>query len=321
MNILVLGGTKFLGRAVVEAALARGDEVTIFTRGQTNPDLFVDVRRLRGDRRSDLSALEDGTWDAVVDTSAYVPRVARASAELLSARTSHYTLVSSISVYAGFTEGPSEDSPLATTDDPTTEEITLETYGPLKALCEAAVREAFAGACATVRAGLIVGPHDPTGRFTYWPHRIERGGEVLAPGSPDRQIQVIDVRDLAEWILRLAEEQEAGTFNATGPETPLTFGELLDTAQDVSGSDAELTWVDDGFLLERGVGEWIELPLWIPSEPGLFQAEVTRALRTGLAFRPVEDTLAATLELATPTPETGLAPARERELLAAWHGR
>ena len=321
MRLLVLGGTKFLGRAVVEAALARGDDVTIFTRGRTNPDLFDGVTRLRGDRKSDLTALDTGEWDAVVDTSAYVPRVARASAELLSGRAAHYTLISSISVYAGFTERPREESPLATTDDLATEEITGETYGPLKALCEAAVRDGFEGASAHVRAGLIVGPHDPTGRFTYWPHRVERGGEVLAPGSPDRRVQVIDVRDLADWILRLAETHEAGTFNATGPETPLTFGELLETARDVSGSDAELTWVDDDFLLERGVGEWIELPLWIPSEPGLFYADVTLALRAGLSFRPLEDTVRATLALATTTPEAGLAPVRERQLLHEWHGR
>jgi 2'-hydroxyisoflavone reductase len=321
VRVLVLGGTKFLGRAVVEAALARGDDVAIFTRGRTNPDLFPDARRLHGDRHSDLSALEDGRWDAVVDTSAYIPRVARASAELLSGRAGHYTLISSISVYAGFAEGPREESPLAVTDDPTTEEITAQSYGPLKALCEAAVRDAFDGPSAHVRAGLIVGPHDPTGRFTYWPHRVERGGEVLAPGSPERRIQVIDVRDLAEWILHLAEAREEGSYNATGPETPLTFGELLDTARDVSGSDAELTWVEDGFLRERDVGEWMELPLWIPSEPGLFEADVTRALRAGLTFRPLEDTVRGTLELATTTPDAGLAPARERQLLDEWHGR
>jgi 2'-hydroxyisoflavone reductase len=321
VRVLVLGGTKFLGRAVVEAAVARGDEVTTFTRGQTNPDLFPQVERLRGDRHSDLSALETGSWDAVVDTSAYVPRVARASAELLSGRAEHYTLVSSISVYAGFSEGPTESSPLGTIEDPTVEEITGETYGPLKALCEQAVTDAFAGPTLHVRAGLIVGPYDPTGRFTYWPHRVERGGEVLAPGSPERQIQVIDVRDLAEWILRMGEAREGGAFNATGPETALTMGELLETSRDVSGSAAELTWVDDGFLLERDVGEWMEVPLWIPSEPGLFDADVTRALRAGLTFRPLEDTVRATLDEAVTTSEAGLAPARERELLDAWHGR
>jgi 2'-hydroxyisoflavone reductase len=321
VRVLVLGGTKFLGRAVVEAALARGDAVTIFTRGQTNPELFADVERLRGDRHSDLSALEGRDWDAVVDTSAYVPRVARASAELLSGQAAHYTLISSISVYAGFVEGPREDSPLATIDDPTVEEITGESYGPLKALCEEAVRDAFDGPSLRVRAGLIVGPHDPTGRFTYWPHRIERGGDVLAPGSPDRPIQVIDVRDLAEWILRMAEVREGGVFNATGPEAPLTFGELLETSRDVSGSTAELTWVDDAFLLEREVGEWMELPLWLPSEPGLFEADVTRALRAGLTFRPVEDTVRATLDLAVTTADAGLAPARERELLDEWRAR
>jgi 2'-hydroxyisoflavone reductase len=321
VRVLVLGGTKFLGRAVVEAALARGDDVTIFTRGQTNPDLFPDVERLRGDRHSDLSALAGRDWDSVVDTSAYVPRVARASAELLSGQAEHYTLISSVSVYAGFAEGPTEDSPLATIDDPAVEEITGETYGPLKALCEQAVREAFDGPSLHVRAGLIVGPHDPTGRFTYWPHRIERGGDMLAPGSPDRRIQVIDVRDLAEWILRMAAAREGGTFNATGPETPLTIGELLETSRDVSAGAAEVTWVDDAFLLEREVGEWMELPLWIPSEPGLFEADVTRALRAGLTFRPLEDTVRATLDLAVTTSDAGLAPARERELLDEWRAR
>jgi 2'-hydroxyisoflavone reductase len=321
VKLLVLGGTQFLGRAAVEAALERGHEVTLFNRGETNPELFPEAERLRGDRTVD--AIPAGEWDAVIDTSGNVPGVVRRSAEALRDSVERYLFVSSMSVYESFREGPTEDSERADLGDMPDDEMlaSYENYGALKALCEDAVTEVYGERALIVRPGLIVGPHDPTGRFTYWPHRIERGGDVLAPGSPDRTIQVIDVRDLAEWVLGMAEAREGGVFNATGPETPLTFGELLETSRDVSGSTAELTWVDDAFLLEREVGEWMELPLWLPSEPGLFQADVTRALRAGLTFRPVEETVRATLDLAVTTADAGLAPARERELLGEWRGR
>ena len=272
MRVLVLGGTKFLGRAVVEEALARGHDVTLFNRGETNPELFPEVEKLRGDRRSDLSALAGRDWDAVVDPSGYLPQVVRASAELLADRVGHYTFVSSISVYGDYSEPPREDeTPLIRLDDTSDESLDGDRYGGFKALCEQVVADVFAGRSARIRAGLIVGPNDPTGRFTYWPSRVARGGEVLAPGPPERRVQFVDVRDLAGWMLSLAERRVAGTFNATHPGR--FWGELLETSREVAGSDASFTWVPDAFLAEHGVGEWMELQIgrascrervWIP---------------------------------------------------------
>jgi 2'-hydroxyisoflavone reductase len=312
MRLLVLGGTKFLGRAVVEAALERGHEVTLFNRGRTNAALYPEVERLRGDRDGDLSALEGRSWDAVVDTSGYVPRVVRASVELLQARAEHYTFVSSISVY----EGPDR---LIELDDSATEDV-QQHYGGLKALCERVVEKGFPARSASVRAGLIVGPHDPTGRFTYWPHRLARGGEVLAPGPPKRGVQLVDVRDLAAWMLDLGEQRVAGTFDATGSAT---MGELVEACLRVTGSDATITWVDDGFLLAAGVGEWMELPLWLVSREHrhLVEVDASRAVTAGLSFRPLEETVRATVSDAALVEGVGLTPEREAELLAEWHGR
>jgi 2'-hydroxyisoflavone reductase len=323
VKLLVLGGTKFLGRAVVECALAGGHEVTLFNRGETNPELFPDVEKLRGDRDGDLSALDGRSWDAVVDPSGYVPRVVRASAEALARNgVAHYVFVSSGSVYADVSVRVNEGSPVARLPDPTSEEV-AEHYGALKGLCEAAVADAFPGRCTNVRAGLIVGPHDPTGRFTYWPHRIARGGEVLLPGRPERRLQFIDVRDLAAWMLDLAERRVEGTFNATGPVPPLTMGELAETCRAVSGSDATFTWVDDEFLVERDVGEWMELPLWIasPEYRHFMDVDVSKAVATGLGFRPLEETVRATLRDAALADNAGLAPEREAQILEEWHGR
>ena len=335
MRLLVLGGTKFLGRAIVEEALARGHEVTLFNRGTTNPELFPEVEKLRGDRDGDLRALAGRRWDAVVDPSGYVPRIVRASAELLR-ESSFYVFVSSVSVYAEpLSAGFDESAPTIRLDDPTTEDFraTPEAYGGLKALCEDVVREVFADRHANVRAGLIVGPHDPTDRFTYWPLRAARGGQMLAPAPREREVQFVDVRDLGAWIVRLAEGGVSGTFNATCP--PLPMGELLETCRDVSGSGAELVWVDEDLLLEHGVGPWMELPLWLPAtDAALLQADVSRAVAAGLTFRPIADTVRDTLEWARGrddrgagtaamggTAGVGLAPERERELLAAWRSR
>jgi len=332
MRLLVLGGTVFLGRAVVEEALAHDDEVTIFTRGRTNPELFPDVERLHGDRDGDLAALADREWDAVIDTSGYVPRVVGASARLLAPDAGHYTFVSSISVYDDFSTGATEESPLATVEDETTEDV-QEHYGALKALSERAVEESFRGRSLFARAGLLVGPHDPTDRFTYWVRRVADGGDVLAPGSPDKPVQFIDVRDLAGWLLRSAERGLAGPFNVTGPVPPVTFGELLETCRRVSGSDARLVWVDDQFLLDRGVGQWQELPLWVADASllGLHRADVSRALEAGLVFRPLAKTVRDTLAWATSAkaqarprkpgvqlPPAGIDRAKEAELLAEW---
>jgi 2'-hydroxyisoflavone reductase len=329
MKLLVLGGTKFLGRGVVDAALARGHEVTLFNRGRTAPDLYPEVEHLRGDRDGDLDALRGRTWDAVVDNSGYVPRVVRASAELLEGAVGHYTFVSSISVYRDpLTPGLDESAPVVELDDPATEDV-AENYGGLKALCERVVADTFPDAYANVRAGLIVGPHDPTGRFTYWPVRIARGGDVLAPGDRDRRVQFVDARDLAAWMVEVAERRVAGTFNATGPVPAVTMGDLLEAC-----GDANLIWVDEAFLLEHEVGPWMELPLWLPREDNaLLEADVSKAVAAGLRFRPIGETIRDTLAWAEggggasalasgiEIGEAGMRPEREAELLERWKAR
>jgi 2'-hydroxyisoflavone reductase len=324
VKLLVLGGTKFLGRAAVEAALDRGHEVTLFNRGETNPELFPDAERLHGDREHDLSALEGRSWDAVIDPSGYVPSVVRSSAEALEGSADHYLFVSSISVYGP--RGPAtEETPVEELGDwPVDELVRTEdggNYGPLKALCEQVVSEVFSERSANVRPGLIVGSHDPTGRFTYWPHRVARGGEVLAPAPPESKVQFIDVRDLASWMLDLSERRTTGTFNATHPG--IAWTELLDTCREAAGSDATFTWIPDEFLAQHEVGEWMELPLWVhdPEWAGMHMTEVSRAVDAGLSFRPLIETVRATLEDAQPTEDAGLTPEREAEILAAWKAR
>lgn len=322
MKILMLGGTVFLGRHLVESALARGHEVTLFNRGQHNADLFPEVEKLRGDRNGDLSALQNRHWDAAIDTSGYFPRVVRASAELLAAAIDHYTFISSISVYADFTKmNMDESSPLATMPDENVEEITAETYGPLKALCEQAVEQALAGRVLNVRPGFIVGPMDPTDRFTYWPYRVAQGGEMLAPGRPEQPIQFIDVRDLASWIVRMVEDRQTGTYNATGPDYTLTTQDLLETCRKVSGSNTRFVWVSEAFLNRHEV----ELPIWVPeTEAGAATVNCNRAFEAGLVFRPlsstVRDTLAWQASRTPPAPlRAGISTEQEAELLRAWH--
>jgi 2'-hydroxyisoflavone reductase len=317
VKLLLLGGPRFLGRAVVDAALARGHELTFFNRGTTNTELYPEVEWIVGDRTGDLDALRGRTWDAVIDTSGYLPGAVRRSAEAL-ADCSRYCFVSSISVYADLSTTNAEDSPLAELGDLPDDEVTDESYGPLKALCEDAARDVLGERALVVRPGLIVGPHDPTGRFTYWPHRIARGGEVLAPAPPERLTQVIDVRDLGEWMVVLCEQGVGGTFNATHPG--FAWAELMDACASVSARDAEITWVPDTFLLEHEVGQWMELPLWI-AMPEAMDADVERALEAGLAFRPLAETVSSTLTEAETTDAAGLTPEREAALLAAWHGR
>jgi 2'-hydroxyisoflavone reductase len=331
MNILIIGGTVFLGRALVDAARARGHALTLFNRGRSNPELALDAEQIHGDRAGDLSALAGRRWDAVIDTCGYVPRVVRHSAAALAGATDHYTFISSISVYASTREpGVDETAPVGTLADPTEEKVTGETYGPLKALCERAAEEEMPGRVLVVRPGLIVGPYDPTDRFTYWPARVARGGAVLAPGRPERATQVIDVRDLAEWTIALVEARQTGVFNATGPDRVLMMGELLETSREESASDAQLIWADEAFLLEQGVGPWVELPLWIPeSDPdaaGFSAIDVRKATAAGLRFRPLPDTVRATLEWAATRPpghawRAGLAPDKEQALLQAWEER
>ncbi len=323
MRLLILGGTKFLGRAVAGTALARGHDVTLFTRGQTNADLFPEAEHLHGDRTSDLSALAGRRFDAVVDTSGYVPQVVRASAELLSPAAEHYTFVSSVSVYPDYSQPVHEESALAEPGDLPVDALAEDysNYGALKALCEREVADAFPGRSLSVRAGLIVGPHDPTGRFTYWPHRVARGGELLAPGPPERDAQFVDVRDLAAWILDATEARLTGPFNVTSE--PYAFETIIDACRAVTGSDARATWVDESFLLEHGVGEWMELPLWVSAASGeaFHRVDTTKAHDAGLVARPLEEIVRGTLDEAATVVGVGLNPERESQLLHAWHAR
>ena len=329
MKILLLGGPKFLGRYLIEAALARGHTVTLFNRGQTHPDLYPEVEKLRGNRDGDLDALRGRQWDTVIDTCGYAPRVVRASAGLLADGVSHYTFISSLSVYSETRQpGMDEGGPLGRLNDESVEQITGETYGPLKVLCERAVEQALPGRALHVRAGLIVGPHDSTDRFTYWPHRIARGGEALLPGRPDYGVQFVDVRDLADWVVRMSEQRASGAFNAAGPDYTLTMAQLFETCREVSGSDARPTWVAEEFLLEAKVAPWTEMPLWIPdSDPdsvGFSTFNCRKAIAAGLAFRPLAETVGDTLAWDATRPadhpwRAGLEPEREAELLQAWH--
>jgi 2'-hydroxyisoflavone reductase len=324
VKLLVLGGTKFLGRAAVEAALDRGHEVTLFNRGETNPELFPEAEKLRGDRGHDLSALDGRTWDAVIDPSGYVPHVVRSSAEALSESAGHYLFISSVSVYDDFSEPPNEESPLEELADDKPVDRLLEdysNYGALKVLCERAVAETFPDRHALIRPGLIVGPHDPTGRFTYWPHRIAQGGEVLVPGPPEQAVQFIDVRDLADWLIDLSERKVGGRFNAINEG--VSWQALAETCRDVADSDAAFTFVDGEYLLEQGVGEWMELPLWLqdPEAVGMHRTDVSRAIEAGLTFRAVTETVRGALDEAETTDNAGMAPEREAEILAAWKAR
>ncbi len=327
MNLLIIGGTVFLGRHIVEAALERGHTVTIFTRGKHNPDLFPEVEKLVGDRNDDLSALQGRRWDAAIDTCGYFPRQLRATAGLLADAVEHYTFVSSISVYRDFSKPEMDESgPVAIIEDPTVEEITGETYGALKALCEEAAEQAMPGRVLSVRAGLIVGPNDPTDRFTYWPHRIALGGEVVAPGDGAEPTQFIDVRDLAGWIVRMAEQRKAGIYNATGPDAPVPMSELLEACKRVSGSDAKLVWVDKSFLIDQGAALWSEIPMSVPDtedSAGFSRVSCARAVADGLTFRTVEQTIADTLAWDRTRPadqelRAGLSPEKERQILNAW---
>lgn len=326
MRILILGGTGFLGPKTVEAALARGHDVTIFNRGKrekTLPFPFKNVEHLFGNRDPLLPAEDDKgpdgkllhpdatpkgleqlkgkTWDAVIDNSGYYPRMVKASGELLAPNAKQYIYISSVSAYAGNkTIGADETAPLATIADPTVETMgaNFENYGALKALCEKAAETAFPGRAAIVRPGYIVGPGDPSDRFTYWPVRMARGGEVLAPGSPGDPTEWIDVRDLAEWLVKLVEDGTSGTFNALGPNPPAKWGDVLAACVAASKSGATLTWVPTDWLDKNGQGGEDGFPIWVPptgDTAGFHTLSCERARKAGLTSRPIADTAAATL--------------------------
>lgn len=332
LKILIMGGTGFLGPHVVTAAVARGHTMTLFNRGKTHPGLFPDIEKLHGDRKADLSVLENRKWDAVVDTSAYIPADVTRSAKMLAPSVGQYLLISTISVYAKIDKpGMNESAPLATTDNPDADKVSNENYGALKALCEKAASAAAPGKVTVIRPGLIVGPGDATDRFTYWPVRVARGGEVLAPDKPADFVQFIDARDLADFIVLCLEKKTLGTFNADAQAGSITIGTLLDTCKTVSKSDARFTWVDTKFLEERKIAPWSDLPVWIPAEgdeAGAGQISNAKAKAAGLKYRPLADTVQDTLDWFRTEPEehqkklkAGLTAEREAAALKAWHAR
>jgi 2'-hydroxyisoflavone reductase len=291
MRLLVLGGTRFVGRHLTEAALAAGHEVTLFHRGRTNPDLFPEIEHVLGDRAQDLHLLKGRRWDAVIDVSGYLPKKVKAAADLLAGAVEQYVFISTISVYHDFlTPGVREDAPLLEPQPGDDEADRIPPgggYGRLKVLCERIVEEAFPDRALIVRPCIIVGPWDYTGRFSYWVERIAAGGDVLAPGRPDRPVELIDARDLAAFVIRGTERGLAGTFNAAGPERTLTMQGMLGACRAATGGDARFVWAGDAFLKENGV----ELPFWDSEEEGYDLVDNRRAVSRGLTFRPLAETV------------------------------
>lgn len=342
LRLLILGGTAYLGPEVVEAATSRGHSITLFNRGKTRPQLFPDLEKLHGDRDPDkgdgLKALKEheGGWDAVIDTSGYYPRHVKASAELLAGKAGQYVFISTVSVYGDNSKaGMDETAPVGTIDDPTVENMGAEmkNYGPLKALCEQAAEKAMPGRVTSIRPGYIVGPGDWSGRFNYWPVRIRRaksGGEVLAPGKPSDPIQMIDVRDLAEWIVRCIEQSTVGVYNAIGPKEKLEWGSVLEACKRVTKSSAELVWVPAKFL-EAHAKPGDYFPIWLHTEgetAGFHNRSNARAVAKGLTFRPIDETISGFLAWYDALDEekqrkflTGTSIEREAELLKLWAER
>ncbi len=329
MHILILGGTVFYGRHLTETALRRGHHVTLFNRGIHGPELFPEANHVRGDRDGGIQALRGISFDAVVDTSGQIPRTVGDSAALLKDAVGHYTFISSLSVYSDVSQrGVDESGRVDRLENPEEERLTNETYGPMKVACEDRVRETFDTRALILRPGLIVGPYDWTDRFTYWPARVARGGAMLAPQSPEIPVQFIDARDLSEWTLDAVERSLSGTFNATGPESPATLGDVLEAAIGVTGSDAVPVWVDAEFLREHEVLPWMQMPLWVgdgEEEKGFSHIDCRRAIAEGLRFRPLEETIVDTLRWfgtqGSRRLRAGLEPDREQALLEAWRSR
>ncbi len=338
LRILVLGGTRFLGPHLAEQALARGHSVTFFNRGRTNPGVLPQVERIQGDRDGQLDGLEGRSWDAVIDTSGYVPRHVRLSAELLRPQVPHYVFISTVSVYASFAAANDETSPVGRLEDESVEKVDGTTYGPLKALCEAAATAVYGPDHTTIlRPGLIVGPDDNTDRFTYWPARAARGGQLAAPGTPRDPVQVIDVRDLAGFTLQAIERRTVGVFNALSPPGRFTIGDVVGesivAAREIAKPAAapEAVWIPADFLAEQKVAPWSDMPVWAPSageEAGFALVSADRALQAGMKIRPMADTVVATLRWHLERPEAergklkaGLSAEREAALLAAWRAR
>jgi 2'-hydroxyisoflavone reductase len=344
LKILVLGGTGLIGPPMVSYAIARGHEVTLFNRGRTNAELFPELEKITGDRNDDISALhaqvETGRrWDAVVDNTASIPRWVTESAGLLAKAADYYLYTSSISAYAdSSTPNADETAPVGQIfpEDEvkvlTTKDITGENYGPLKARCEEEARKAFTDQhTCVVRPGLIVGPGDYSDRFTYWPVRVYRGGEVMAPGNPTDPVQFIDARDLSEWYIRLLEAGTTGTFNGVGPRSPMDIAGMLYGIRATVDNDISFTWVDADFLEEHEVQPWMHMTVWVPATgeyAGFSTSNIDRAIEAGLTFRPLADTAAATMEYWNSLPEdrrkepkAGCPAELEEKVLKAWHAK
>lgn len=324
LKILILGGTTFLGPHLVQELQQHGHEVTIFTRGNQSSK-FSNVEELQGDRDGNLKALENRNWDAIIDTSGHLPRLVRDSSKLLTNSTNHYTFISTIGVYQDFYKQQiDENYPLAKLENEDSEEITEKNYGALKAACEKVIQSHFPSRCLIVRPGLIVGSLDPTARFSYWPIRVKKGGEILAPGSPDQLLQVIDVRDLAKWIVTMVEQQAVGIYNVTGPAKAMNFKQLLQECQRVSNSNAILTWVNEDFLIAHQIQDWVEIPLWLSYKrnmPGFLNVSIDKALKAGLALRPISETIRAILNEDNDKinkNQSGLNAEKEQMLLNQW---
>src|SRR5438270_2760147 len=335
MRILILGGTGFTGPYQVRYALARGHKVTTFNRGKTHPgELPPEVEQLIGDRNGKLDALKNRQWDVVIDNPTTLPAWVRDAAQILKGNVDRYVFISTISVYGEPKQGPDENAPTEKYEgiDPYKETIEavrasgFKTYGPLKALSEKEAEKWFPEKSLIIRPGLIVGPRDESDRFTYWPVRIDRRGEVLAPGNPSDPVQFIDARDLAEWTIRMAENRETGIYNATGPAKELGIGGMLDGIKSALNSNATFAWGDAEFLKQQKVEAWSDMPVWAGDELGLSRANISRALAKGLTFRALGDTARDTVAwFKAQTPErqakmrAGLTPEREKQVLAAWH--
>ncbi|MCZ6837583.1 MAG: SDR family oxidoreductase [Planctomycetota bacterium] len=333
LKILILGGTRFLGPAIVEAAMAHGHEITLFNRGRSNPHLFPDLEKLVGNRDPDrdagLETLKGRSWDAVVDTSGYVPRHVNASATQLAQNVKHYVFISTTSVYADPSDLKlDENSPVGTLADVSIEEVVDDTWGPLKALCEKSANAAMPGRVTNIRPGLIVGPRDPTDRFTYWPVRIARGGEVLAPGDGNDPVQLIDVRDLATYCIHCIEQNVMGLYNVVGPECPFLMAELVHGCKAITGGCVNFTWVPTSFLTQQRVTGWTDMPTWIPAgseSAGISMIGNAKAIARGLTFRPFAETALDTLDWFRTLPQDrqsnvrgGINPERELQVLNAW---
>src|SRR6266508_1216935 len=334
LRILILGGTGFTGPYQVRYALSRGHKVTTFNRGKTHPgELPNEVEQLIGDRNGQLDALKNRQWDVVIDNPTTLPAWVRDAAQVLKGNVDRYVFISTISVYGEPKQGPDENAPTEKYEgaDPYKETIEavrasgFKTYGPLKALSEREAEKWFPGKTLIIRPGLIVGPRDESDRFTYWPVRIDRAGDVLAPGKPNDPVQFIDARDLAEWTIRMAENRETGIYNATGPAKPLGIGGMLDGIKDALHSNAKFTWLPAEFLQQQKVEAWSDMPVWAGDELGLARTKIDRALAKGLTFRPLAETARDTLTCFKSLPQerrsklhAGLTPEREAEVLAAW---